>query len=35
MTAEALVDFLEQRGKLVAKANGFSTDASKICNHQP
>ncbi|TCS43686.1 YecH family metal-binding protein [Reinekea marinisedimentorum] len=33
MSAEALVDFLEQRGKFVPKADGFSTDASKVCNH--
>lgn len=33
MSAEALVDFLQQRGKFVAKDDGFSTDSSKICNH--
>jgi len=34
MTAEELVDFLEQRGKFQpAQQEGFTVDTSKICNH--
>ena len=30
---DALIDFLEQRGKFVPKDNGFSTLPDKICSH--
>ncbi len=33
LTAEALVDFLEQKGKFTPVGENFQTDASKICNH--
>ena len=34
MTAAELVDFLEARGKFMpAGGDGFTADASKICNH--
>ncbi len=33
MTARELIAFLEQRGKFVPAGDGFSTEASKICNH--
>ncbi len=33
MTAENLIEFLEQRGKFVDKGSGFNTDADKICSH--
>ena len=33
MTAAALIDFLEQRGKFVPKNDGFSTVPDKICGH--
>ncbi|KGI60689.1 putative metal-binding protein [Prevotella sp. DNF00663] len=34
MDAEELVDFLEERGKFMpSKQEGFTVDASKICNH--
>ena len=32
LTAAALIDFLDGRGKFVADENGFQTDAAKICN---
>ncbi len=33
MDADALITFLEGRGKFVAKEAGFNTEASRICNH--
>lgn len=33
MTAEALIDFLESKGKFVESGKGFKTDKDKICNH--
>ena len=33
MDAGAVVDFLESRGKFVARADGFNTEQDKICNH--
>ncbi|MCA9235460.1 MAG: YecH family protein [Planctomycetales bacterium] len=33
MTARELIAFLAERGKFVPTGDGFSTDASKICNH--
>ena len=33
MTASALINFLEQRGKFIPKNEGFSTAPEKICNH--
>jgi probable metal-binding protein len=33
MNADAVIDFLEQRGKFVIQGNGFNTSAEKICNH--
>ena len=33
MDAEALIDFLAARGKLIEAGEGFQTRADKICNH--
>ena len=33
MTARQLIEFLETRNKFVSIGSGFSTDASKICDH--
>lgn len=33
MDADALITFLEARGKFVASDDGFNTEASRICNH--
>lgn len=33
MTAEELIDFLEQRGKFVAAGDGMTTEPDRICNH--
>lgn len=33
MDAEAVVDFLESRGKFVARDGGFNTAQDKICKH--
>ncbi|VAX36818.1 hypothetical protein MNBD_UNCLBAC01-1322 [hydrothermal vent metagenome] len=33
MTAEMLIDFLEQRGKFIDSGKGFVTDPDKICKH--
>jgi len=33
MDAEALIDFLEARGKFVDMGDGFTTPKEKICNH--
>ena len=33
MDVHAVIDFLENRGKFVARADGFNTAQDKICNH--
>jgi probable metal-binding protein len=33
MDAHTVVDFLESRGKFVARGEGFSTAKDKICDH--
>jgi len=33
MDVHAVIDFLESRGKFVARNNGFNTAQDKICNH--
>jgi len=33
MTADALINFLAQRGKFVPQEEGFSTLPEKICSH--
>jgi probable metal-binding protein len=33
MDVHAVIDFLESRGKFVARGDGFSTSQTKICNH--
>lgn len=33
MTANELIDFLEQRGKFVSDGDQFSTQEENICNH--
>lgn len=33
MGVDAVIDFLESRGKFVARADGFNTAKDKICNH--
>lgn len=33
MDAGALIEFLRQRGKFVEAADGFNTEAERICNH--
>lgn len=33
MSAAELIDFLEQRGKLVAAGEGFKTEAERMCQH--
>ena len=33
MDVNAVIDFLESRGKFVARADGFNTAQDKICNH--
>ena len=33
MDVEAVITFLESRGKFVAREDGFNTDRNRICNH--
>ena len=33
MDVHTVIDFLESRGKFVARDDGFSTAKDKICNH--
>lgn len=33
MDVNAIIDFLESRGKFVARVDGFNTARGKICNH--
>ena len=33
MDVHEVIDFLESRGKFVARSDGFSTSPDKICNH--
>jgi len=33
MDARAVVEFLEHRGKFVAREGGFNTASDRICNH--
>lgn len=33
MGVNAVIDFLESRGKFVTRADGFNTAQDKICNH--
>jgi probable metal-binding protein len=33
MGVDAVIDFLESRGKFVARDDGFNTAQDKICNH--
>ena len=33
MGVDAVIDFLESRGKFVSRDVGFSTEREKICNH--
>jgi probable metal-binding protein len=33
MDVQAVIDFLESRGKFVAQDDGFNTAQDKICNH--
>jgi probable metal-binding protein len=33
MDAASLIDFLESRGKFVARSGGFNTEQDRICNH--
>jgi probable metal-binding protein len=33
MTAEALIEFLAERGKFVSSEEGFNTAPTKICHH--
>lgn len=33
MDVNAVIDFLQSRGKFVARADGFNTAQDKICNH--
>ena len=33
MDVHAVIDFLESRGKFVARDDGFNTAKDKICNH--
>ena len=33
MDVNAVIDFLESRGKFVARDDGFTTAQDKICNH--
>jgi probable metal-binding protein len=33
MDVNAVIDFLESRGKFVAREGGFNTARDKICNH--
>jgi len=33
MDAEAVIDFLQSRGKFVIRGDGFNTAADKICDH--
>jgi probable metal-binding protein len=33
MSVDAVIDFLESRGKFVARDVGFNTAKDKICNH--
>jgi probable metal-binding protein len=33
MDVQAVIDFLESRGKFVPSADGFRTERDRICNH--
>ena len=33
MDVHAVIDFLESRGKFIARDDGFNTAENKICNH--
>jgi probable metal-binding protein len=33
MDVHAVIDFLESRGKFIAREDGFNTAQGKICNH--
>jgi probable metal-binding protein len=33
MTAPELVSFLEQRGKFIPRADGFTVDPARVCQH--
>jgi probable metal-binding protein len=33
MDVQAVIDFLESRGKFIAQDDGFNTAQDKICNH--
>ena len=33
MDVHAVIDFLESRGKFVARDDGFNTEKTKFCNH--
>ena len=33
MDVHAVINFLESRGKFIARGDGFSTSQDKICNH--
>jgi probable metal-binding protein len=33
MDVDAVIDFLDRRGKFVPHANGFATTRDRICNH--
>ena len=33
MDVHAVIDFLESRGKFIARADGFNTAQGKICKH--
>jgi len=33
MDIQTVIDFLESRGKFVARSDGFNTAADKICKH--
>ena len=33
MDVDAVIDFLESRGKFVARVSGFNTATDKICSH--
>lgn len=33
MNVHAVIDFLESRGKFVARPDGFNTAPDRICNH--
>ena len=33
MNVEAVIDFLESRGKFIAREGGFNTASDRICDH--